>query len=153
MSKIEIVPFKGEHAKQILALGMNDVSLELRPEHKKYVVDIEDVGMSFTGLLNNKPIAAGGICYLWDGVAEGWVLATKDIYKYPIFCAKHIKQRTEIILKANKIKRIQTSVKADCDVALRFAKWLCFKKEGFAIVDEVDSILIDEARTPLVISG
>ena len=30
---------------------------------------------------------------------------------------------------------------------------LCFKKECFAIVDEVDSILIDEARTPLVISG
>ena len=30
---------------------------------------------------------------------------------------------------------------------------LCFKKEGFVIVDEVDSILIDEARTPLVISG
>jgi preprotein translocase subunit SecA len=29
---------------------------------------------------------------------------------------------------------------------------LCFKKEGYAIVDEVDSILIDEARTPLVIS-
>ena len=30
---------------------------------------------------------------------------------------------------------------------------LSFKKEGFVIVDEVDSILIDEARTPLVISG
>ena len=30
---------------------------------------------------------------------------------------------------------------------------LCFKKDAFAIVDEVDSILIDEARTPLVISG
>ncbi len=30
---------------------------------------------------------------------------------------------------------------------------LCFKKSGFAIVDEVDSILIDEARTPLVISA
>ncbi|MDC3083122.1 preprotein translocase subunit SecA [Pelagibacteraceae bacterium] len=30
---------------------------------------------------------------------------------------------------------------------------LCFKKNGFAIVDEVDSILIDEARTPLVISA
>ena len=86
--------------------------------------------MSFTGLVYDKPIAAGGVFHLWDGVAEGWVLATKDIYKYPIFCAKHIKQRTEIILKANKIKRIQTSVKADCDVALRFAKWLGFKKEG-----------------------
>ena len=30
---------------------------------------------------------------------------------------------------------------------------LCFKKDTFAIVDEVDSILIDEARTPLVISA
>ena len=30
---------------------------------------------------------------------------------------------------------------------------LCFKNDAFAIVDEVDSILIDEARTPLVISG
>ncbi|MDC0232359.1 preprotein translocase subunit SecA [Pelagibacteraceae bacterium] len=30
---------------------------------------------------------------------------------------------------------------------------LCFKKEAFAIIDEVDSILIDEARTPLVISS
>ena len=30
---------------------------------------------------------------------------------------------------------------------------LCFKKQAFAIVDEVDSILIDEARTPLIISG
>ena len=32
-------------------------------------------------------------------------------------------------------------------------KNLCFKKNAFAIVDEVDSILIDEARTPLVISA
>ena len=27
------------------------------------------------------------------------------------------------------------------------------KKRHFAIVDEVDSILVDEARTPLIISG
>ena len=32
-------------------------------------------------------------------------------------------------------------------------KSLCFKKRSFAIIDEVDSILIDEARTPLVISA
>ncbi|MBS56875.1 MAG: preprotein translocase subunit SecA [Rickettsiales bacterium] len=30
---------------------------------------------------------------------------------------------------------------------------LCFKKDAYAIVDEVDSILVDEARTPLVISA
>ena len=130
MSKIEIVPFTGEHAKQILELGMNDVALELKPEHRRYVVDVEDVGMSFTGLLNNKPIAAGGICYLWDGVAEGWVLASRDIFKYPIFCAKTIKRRTDLLAKNNKLKRIQTAVKADSDTAIRFAEWLGFKREG-----------------------
>ena len=130
MSDVVIVPFENKHAEQILDQGLNSDLLELKPEHRKYAYFLKEVGMSFTGFVNNKPIAAGGVFHLWDGVAEGWVLATKDIYKYPIFCAKHIKQRTEIILKANKIKRIQTSVKADCDVALRFAKWLGFKKEG-----------------------
>jgi len=130
VSKIEIVPFTGEHAKQILELGMNDVALELKPEHRKYVVDVEDIGMSFTGLLNDKPIAAGGICYLWDGVAEGWVLASRDIFKYPIFCAKTIKRRTDLLAKNNKLKRIQTAVKADSDTAIRFAEWLGFKREG-----------------------
>jgi len=130
VSDVVIVPFENKHAEQILEQGLNSEFLELKPEHRKYAYFLKEVGMSFTGLVNNKPIAAGGVFYLWDGVAEGWVLATKEIYKYPVFCAKHIKQRTEIILKANKIKRIQTSVKADCDVALRFAKWLGFKKEG-----------------------
>ena len=130
MSDVVIVPFENKHAEQILEQGLNSEFLELKPEHRKYAYFLKEVGMSFTGLVNNKPIAAGGVFYLWDGVAEGWVLATKEIYKYPIFCAKHIKQRTEIILKANKIKRLQTSVKADCDVALRFAKWLGFKQEG-----------------------
>jgi preprotein translocase subunit SecA len=32
------------------------------------------------------------------------------------------------------------------------ARW-CSAGHNFAIVDEVDSILIDEARTPLIISG
>ena len=86
--------------------------------------------MSFTGLVNNKPIAAGGVFPLWDGVAEGWVLATKDIHKYPLTFAKIIKHRTEYMLKNNNIKRLQTSVKADCDVAIRFAKWLGLKQEG-----------------------
>ena len=30
---------------------------------------------------------------------------------------------------------------------------ICQSSHSFAIVDEVDSILIDEARTPLIISG
>tara|TARA_A100000171_G_scaffold33759_1_gene32152 strand:- start:5478 stop:5930 length:453 start_codon:yes stop_codon:yes gene_type:complete len=130
MSKVVIVPFENKHAEQIFSIGLNSKLLELKPEHKKYAYYLKEVGMSFTGLVNNKPIAAGGVFTLWDGVAEGWVLATKDIYKYPIFCAKHIKQRTEMLIKNNNIKRLQTSVKADCAMAIRFAQWLGLKSEG-----------------------
>ena len=130
MSNISIVPFENEHAEKILDQGLNSDLLELKPEHRKYAYFLKEIGMSFTGLVNNRPIAAGGVFHLWDGVAEGWVLATKEIYKYPIFCAKHIKKRTEILLEANNIRRLQTSVKADCEVALRFAKWLGLKEEG-----------------------
>ena len=130
MSKIDIVQFENEHAEQILDIGLNSELLELKPEHRKYAYYLKQVGMSFTGLVNNKPIAAGGVFHLWDGVAEGWVLATKEIFKYPIFCAKHIKNRTEIIINTHNIKRLQTSVKADCQMALRFAGWLGLKPEG-----------------------
>ena len=130
MSNIEIVQFENKHAEQILDIGLNSELLELKPEHRKYAYYLESVGMSFTGLINGKPIAAGGVFHLWDGVAEGWVLATKEIYKYPVFCAKHIKKRTEMLIKNNNIKRLQTSVKADCEMAIRFAKWLGLKPEG-----------------------
>ena len=130
MSKVVIVPFENKHAEQMLDIGLNSKLLELKPEHRKYTYFLKEVGMSFTGLVDNKPIAAGGVFHLWDGVAEGWVLATKEIYKYPVFCAKHIKKRTEMLIKNNNIKRLQTSVKADCEMAIRFAKWLGLKPEG-----------------------
>jgi len=57
-------------------------------------------------------------------------LATKEINNYPITFSKVIKLRTEMMLKNNNFKRLQTSVKADCDVAIRFAKFLGLKEEG-----------------------
>ena len=119
MSKVEIIPFENKHAEFILSQPLNSKFLELKAEHKKYAYFLKEIGMSFTGVVNNKPIAAGGVFPLWDGVAEGWVLATKVM-----------KQRTDMMIANNLIKRLQTSVKADCDIAIRFAKWLGLKEEG-----------------------
>jgi len=130
VSNIEFIPFENEHAEFILDQGLNSKLLELKPEHRKYAYYLKEIGMSFTGMLNNKPIAAGGVFPLWNGVAEGWVLATEEINKYPITFSKVIKLRCDMLLKNNSIKRFQTSVKADCDVAIRFAKFLGLKEEG-----------------------
>ena len=58
MSNIEFVPFENKHAHFILDQGLNSKLLELRPEHRKYAYYLKEIGMSFTGMYNNKPIAA-----------------------------------------------------------------------------------------------
>ena len=130
MSKVDIIPFENKHAEFILSQPLNSKFLELKAEHKKYAYFLKEIGMSFTGIVNNKPIAAGGVFPLWEGVAEGWVLATKEINNFPITFSKVIKQRCEMLLKNNNFKRFQTSVKADCKVAIRFAKFLNLEEEG-----------------------
>ena len=130
MSNIEFVPFENKHAEYILSQPLNSKFLEFRSEHKKYAYYLKEIGMSFTGIVNNEPIAAGGVFPLWDGCAEGWVLATKKINNYPITFARVIKQRTDMMCKNYSIKRLQTSVKADCQIAIRFAKWLGLTSEG-----------------------
>ena len=92
MSKVNIIPFENEHAHLFWINALNSKLLELKPEHKKYAYFLKEIGMSFTGVVNNKPIAAGGVFPLWDGVAEGWVLATKEINNYPITFARVMKQ-------------------------------------------------------------
>ena len=130
MSKVLIIPFENKHAEYILSQKLNDKFLELLPHHKKYAYYLKEVGMSFTGIVNNEPIAAGGIFPLWEGVAEGWVLATSKIHQHPIALSKVIRQRTDMMCKNYNIKRLQTSVKADSKIAKRFAEWLGLEQEG-----------------------
>ena len=101
---MEIIPFKTEHAQYILSQQLNAKELYLRPEHRKYALYLEQVGLSFTALINNKPIAAGGIFMLWDGVAEGWVMATNDVWKHSIIMGKHFKKKTDVLIETTNIK-------------------------------------------------
>ena len=128
--KVNIVPFKNEHAEFILSQELNAKELYLKPEHRQYALYLEQVGTSFTGIVNNKPIAAGGIFMLWDIVAEGWVIATNDVWQYSISFARHFKTKTDVLIETQKIKRLQTTVKADFKLGHRFAQWLGMKSEG-----------------------
>lgn len=127
---MDIIPFENEHAEHILSQQLNAAELYLKPEHRKYALFMKQFGLSFTAVVDNKPIAAGGIYVLWEGVAEGWVMATKEVWNHPISMAKHFKKKTDILIETTKIKRLQTTVKADFKLGHRFASWLGFEKEG-----------------------
>ena len=99
MDNINIIPFKKEHAHYIISNPMNDPLIQIQPQFKKYALFLEIPGMSFSATKDGKLIVSGGIGILWDNVAEGWVLATGDVWKNPIGIARHIKKKTRYFNK------------------------------------------------------
>ena len=57
-------------------------------------------------------------------------MSSQNIYDIKFLAAKEIKKRTDILCKKNKIKRLQTSVKANFKTGVRFANWLGLSSEG-----------------------
>jgi RimJ/RimL family protein N-acetyltransferase len=96
----------------------------------KECMDLEQEHLAFTGLINDKVIAAAGMKRIWGNVAEGWFIAKNDVWNYPITIAKAVKQNIDYLATSNNIKRLQTAVRADFGIGIRFAKWLGFINEG-----------------------
>jgi RimJ/RimL family protein N-acetyltransferase len=81
-------------------------------------------------MINNEPIASAGMKLLWDGVAEGWVLATSKVWNHPLVIARAIKKNFARLAMEHKIHRVQTAVRAEFGIGIKFAKWLGLENEG-----------------------
>ena len=79
MVKYKIIPYERSHTDEILTFGMNDKLLENDANCEEGRIDYGIPGLSFTLLADNNIVLCGGITPLWDGVAEGWVIASKRI--------------------------------------------------------------------------
>ena len=130
MVNYKIIPYDRSHTDEILTFGMNEELLEDDQKNKESRIDYGLPGLSFTLLADNNIVLCGGITPLWDGVAEGWVIASKRIYDHKIKSVSAIKKRLDLLCINNKIWRVQTSVKEDFKVGVRFAEWLGLEKEG-----------------------
>jgi len=126
-----IKPFKKIHADQIVSYGMNYKLMEIDAGYKdNRICNYTEHGNGFTMFIDEKPVYAFGLVLLWKGVAEAWLMASQNIFDIKFLAAKTVKEQTEIISKKNKIKRLQTSVKAEFKQGVRFATWLGFEIEG-----------------------
>ena len=130
MDSFKVVPYLPEHGDQIIASGMNDKLMATDASYTNHRLDISEPGLSFTLLKDDTPIVAGGVIPMWQGVAEGWVLSSKQIFDYKIKAAGSIKKRLDYICTNNNIQRLQSAVKAEFLIGVRFAEWLGLTKEG-----------------------
>ena len=126
----EIVPYQVQHGDDMIEFGLNDKLMDWDANFTENRIDFALAGLSFTLLHNNNPVCSGGIVPLWTGVAEGWVISSKRIFKTRIKASRLIKKRTDLLCAANNIWRLQTAVKSNFKTGLRFAEFLGFKNEG-----------------------
>tara|TARA_B110000503_G_scaffold39341_1_gene64733 strand:+ start:421 stop:870 length:450 start_codon:yes stop_codon:yes gene_type:complete len=127
----ELKPFKSEHADQIIAIGLNDKLMEIDASYSdNRICDHSQPGNAYTMFVNDKPVFACGIVILWEGVAECWVMASQNVYEMKFLAARTILDLQDKLCKKNKIRRLQTSVKADFKLGLRLATWCGLEVEG-----------------------
>ena len=128
-----IVPYTAQHGQFILSQQMNHKVLEADRHYINVDGDarnLEQDHLAFTGIVNDEPIFAAGMKMVWGQVAEGWVIATSEMWKHPLGVAKAIKKDFARVAKENNITRVQSAIRKDFSEGQRFAEWLGLEKEG-----------------------
>jgi hypothetical protein len=92
--------------------------------------NLEQDHLAFTGMVRSKPIFAAGMKMVWGRVAEGWVIATEDVWNYPLSVAKAIRKDFARVAREHNIERVQTAIRKDFVQGQRFAEWLGLEREG-----------------------
>ena len=128
-----IVPYNTQHGDEMIEFGLNDKLMDIDASFKENRIDFAMAGLAFTLLDNNVPICSGGIIPTWMGNAQGWVISSKRIFRNKVKASRLIKERTDLLCANNKIWRLQTAVKADFKIGIRFAEFLGFNKEGLMV--------------------
>ena len=125
-----LIPIKSAHAKIMMSPGTNAAQIGMDPENFEVFNNLECENLSFTAIADNSFICSGGIVPMWHGVFEGWVIGSNKIWDHPIMAARTIRKGLDQLYQDNNIVRLQTAVRADFPMGVKFAKWLGFKNEG-----------------------
>ena len=129
----KVVPYETQHGDEMIEFGLNDTLMDGDATFKENRIDFAGAGLAYTLLDDNVPICSGGIIPTWLGNAQGWAISSKRIFKNKIRAARLIRERTDLLCANNKIWRLQTAVKADFKIGIRFAEFLGFNKEGLMV--------------------
>ena len=129
----EIVPYETQHGDEMIEFGLNDTLMDMMQHLKKIGSILQELGyhILYWTIMFLSVVAV--LFQLGMGNAQGWVIASKRIFKNKIKAARLIKKRTDLLCVNNKIWRLQTAVKADFKIGIRFAEFLGFKNEGLMV--------------------
>lgn len=125
-----LVDFHERHANQILQGNVNDELFRPPIKISKFVNTVAVKDMSFTGLINGKIVACGGVYPVWEGVGEAWFLGSNLVHKHRVPVLKALKQHLDGMMLVHQLHRVQGHILEDWPGARRWIKFLGMQEEG-----------------------
>ena len=127
---MRLINYKAEHLNEILAGDMNNLARKSFGVGGDFAQSLDVPGMAFTAVENGYLIASSGVQPLWNGVGEGWFVASSKMPQKKLTIIRMIKDNFDGIINDNSLFRVQAGVRSDWPTAKRFAEFLGFEHEG-----------------------
>lgn len=127
-----IVDFEKEHAEELYGGNLNDDKNRPAIMISQFVDKVVVKNLAFTGVLDGKIVASGGIYPMWNGVGEAWFIGSNSILNHPILITKTIKKYLKNLMDLNNFHRVQAFVREDWKEAKRWIEVVGMKQEGTA---------------------
>tara|TARA_R110002073_G_scaffold45289_1_gene124917 strand:+ start:562 stop:1005 length:444 start_codon:yes stop_codon:yes gene_type:complete len=128
MMKVETVPFLAEHATAVLEAG---ILLDEGQDWTAQAKIMEEAGSCVTLLdENSEPVLCMGVITIWKGCGEAWLLGSNKMSKHPIAIARAIKEVFFEYVEHKGFWRVQSNVRCDWPLAIKFIKFMGMEKEG-----------------------
>lgn len=124
---LTIIPYKADHA---LTIQKNRCGEWIPAEDAvAWAVERED-HHAYTALLRGELFACGGINILWDRVGDAWVIGSRIVENYPLLFTRLVRRQLLTLSGVLDLERVQTMVKGDDEMALKWIELLGFAREG-----------------------
>lgn len=127
---VHIVPFQWYHPHLMDLRPFERALMRNIPNYDYRLRMFEAEGDAISAMVNGKIVCCFGAVELWPGVAECWLLTSKQIVKYPVTLTRSARRYFERLMAEQKLHRLQITVDTANDLAIRWANALQFRQEG-----------------------
>lgn len=127
---MEIKPFEIAHIKDMELREPDRRALQGIGDVEAYIAQWTKMGLGFTAFVDGRPICAGGVVLLRQGVGEAWALTTVLVENHALAVARFAIKGLPTICKALELHRVQVAVQRCHGASQRLIERMGFTCEG-----------------------
>lgn len=127
---LEIIPFEPEHLRNLQARSFEGREMAAFADPEAQAREYLRRGPAFSGLIEGRLMGCLGVCLLWRGVAEVWMVTTDLVAQFPLAFHRAISQGIAVMEKSLNLWRLQVAVHHEHKISRNWLRRLNFQEEG-----------------------